>query len=307
MFSLGQSSIAEGNCVAARRGTQPENKVLAVAVEVDTEESLTPGFTSIQRSKNLLELPTTQDQIACPEFKKILVSIIIVVFQDRNELCGMLESILANDSPDIEIIVIDGGSTDGTLELLREFDSRIDYWVSEPDKGIYDAMNKGIAAARGTFIYHINAGDRLLQLPINELRDSDAHGFDVVSFQVSVDDKELFRPSCGWRLRITNTLHHQGTFYRRTRFPGYDLRFKVFADFDANQRLFLQEARFRLSDTIVAAHSNAGVSSQRQYRNELFRVIASNFGMYFVPLAWVRCRFAGLNLRWVRLVTCASK
>jgi glycosyltransferase involved in cell wall biosynthesis len=238
---------------------------------------------------------------------QVLVSIIIVVLQHRDELCGILDSILKHSSPETEIIVIDGGSTDGTVETLKALDSRIAHWVSEPDKGIYDAMNKGIAAARGIYIYHINAGDRLLCLPINELRDADAHGIDVVSFSVSVDNSKVFRPSCGWRLRITNTLHHQGTFYRRANFPGYDLRFKVFADFDVNQRLLLQQVKFRLSETIVANHSNSGVSSHKLHRTEIFRVIASNFGIVYVPLAWSRARYAGIKIRVARLLAGLGK
>jgi hypothetical protein len=83
-------------------------------------------------------------------------------------------------------------------------------------------------------------------------------------------------------------LHHQGTFYRRANFPGYDLRFKVFADFDVN-------------------HSNSGVSSHKLHRTEIFRVIASNFGIVYVPLAWSRARYAGIKIRVARLLAGLGK
>src|ERR1700730_3258110 len=81
-----------------------------------------------------------------------LVSIITVVFRDRAQLQPPMKSVFEHVQGDVEIIVIDGGSNDGTVEMLREWDGKIDYWLSESDRGIYNAMNKGIAAARGEYI-----------------------------------------------------------------------------------------------------------------------------------------------------------
>src|SRR5215469_14022658 len=81
-----------------------------------------------------------------------LVSIITVVYQDCTELLPLLSNILERKGPEAEVIVVDGGSTDGTVDLLRKLDDQVDYWISEPDAGIYDAMNKGISLARGHFV-----------------------------------------------------------------------------------------------------------------------------------------------------------
>jgi glycosyltransferase involved in cell wall biosynthesis len=98
-----------------------------------------------------------------------LVSIISVVYRDREALAPLMESIFSNATSDTEIIVIDGGSTDGTAELLEGWNDKIDYWLSEKDTGIYDAMNKGIAAATGKYVLHLNAGDNLFWIPAAEL------------------------------------------------------------------------------------------------------------------------------------------
>jgi len=95
-----------------------------------------------------------------------LVTIITVVFNGASHLRCAIDSVLAQTYPSLEYIVVDGGSTDGTIEILRAYGRRIDYWVSEPDAGIYDAMNKGIRSATGTFIGILNADDRYVPFAV---------------------------------------------------------------------------------------------------------------------------------------------
>lgn len=88
-----------------------------------------------------------------------LISIITVHRNQCSNLQRTLESVQEQDYPKVEHIVIDGASTDGSLDLIRQYDSVLAYWVSEPDSGIYDAMNKGIRVARGEYLLFLNAGD----------------------------------------------------------------------------------------------------------------------------------------------------
>ena len=120
-----------------------------------------------------------------------LVSIVIVLFRDREECVRLLDNIFAFDPRQFELIVIDGGSDDGTVEVLREWDDKIDYWLSEPDSGIYDAMNKGIAAAHGEYIFHLNAGDTLKSIPSETLAACLKDEVDVASFAV-ISDMEKY-------------------------------------------------------------------------------------------------------------------
>src|ERR1700742_3648923 len=94
-----------------------------------------------------------------------LVSIITVTFNALESLPDVLESIFPLKEVDVEVIVVDGSSSDGTVLWLQHHDADIDLWISEPDRGISDAMNKAIARARGTWLLHLNAGDRLLHIP----------------------------------------------------------------------------------------------------------------------------------------------
>jgi glycosyltransferase involved in cell wall biosynthesis len=234
-----------------------------------------------------------------PRTIKPLVSIITVVFRAQQELHVLIESVARLKTEQIEFIVIDGGSKDGTCELLSQYDSVIDYWVSEPDKGIYDAMNKGIAVAQGTFLFHLNAGDRLLHIPVRELETAASNGIDIVAFRVSVDGKHEFCPARGVLLRLKNTLHHQGTFYKREGFPVYDVRYRVFADFDVNQQLARSGAQIEIFDQVVASHVGGGLSDAHTKANvtEFFHVVKKNYGWTHLPPAWLICKWRGFKGR----------
>jgi glycosyltransferase involved in cell wall biosynthesis len=88
-----------------------------------------------------------------------LVTVITVVFNGATELSRTIESVLAQTYQNLEYIIVDGGSTDGSVNILRHHDHQITHWISEPDAGIFDAMNKGIALAHGEWINFMNAGD----------------------------------------------------------------------------------------------------------------------------------------------------
>lgn len=93
--------------------------------------------------------------------KKPLISIVTVVFNDKDWLIRTIESVVSQTYRDIEFIIIDGDSNDGTLDVISHYKNRIAYWVSEPDKGMYDALNKGISVATGDFINFLMAGDTI--------------------------------------------------------------------------------------------------------------------------------------------------
>jgi glycosyltransferase involved in cell wall biosynthesis len=218
-----------------------------------------------------------------------------------SDLPNVVDSILRHKDEDVELIIVDGGSKDGTVEYLQAHESHIDYWISEPDLGIYDAMNKAIAKAKGTYLLHLNAGDQLLQIPKQELLQAKQEGIDVAAYRVSIDGREEFRPASGLSLRFRNTLHHQGTFFRRDTFPLYNPRYRIFADFDVNQKLALRGARIKLYDSVVAFHANDGVSNRanKAVDNEFFRVIRENYGPWPLTFAWIIRKWNGLKIMFL--------
>lgn len=226
-----------------------------------------------------------------------LISIITVVFRAKNDLIPLLENVFEHDPRDFELIVVDGGSSDGTVELLREWDEKIDYWVSEPDQGIYDAMNKAQALAQGDFLYHLNAGDKLLHVPRQELELARQDNIDVAAFRVTIDGNREFCPSRGLMLTLKNTLHHQGTFYRRQTFLPYDVRYKVLGDFDVNQRLALRGAKIRLFDKVVAWHASGGAADALLGYSEHSSIVRKNYGWPHLVVSLILSEWKGIKIR----------
>jgi glycosyltransferase involved in cell wall biosynthesis len=103
----------------------------------------------------------TTESEKSPKFSSPKVSIITVVLNAKEDFQITLESILQQDYPNIEYLVIDGKSTDGTVEVIERYRDRISYWISEPDEGISDAWNKALSVCQGDIIGLVNAGDRL--------------------------------------------------------------------------------------------------------------------------------------------------
>jgi glycosyltransferase involved in cell wall biosynthesis len=231
-----------------------------------------------------------------------LVSIIVVAFRDREEVAALIDNIGPFRGSDVELVIIDGDSDDGTLELLRTRNDAVDYWVSEPDSGIYEAMNKGIAAANGEYILHLNAGDRLLVMPTPELEVCLQEKVDVASFHVQLDEGMVHIPRSTGLIRISNAWHHQGTFYRRSAHLGYDPSYRVFGDFDHNQRMAKATNSVRVFHRVISSHGSPGVSASKKNFSEVYKSIRKNSGVLYVPIAFLRFKVDGIRRRFAKLL-----
>jgi putative colanic acid biosynthesis glycosyltransferase len=195
--------------------------------------------------------------------RRPLVSVITAALDAAQTLPACLESVAAQTHPAVEHLVVDGGSSDGTLELLRAWDDRLAWWVSERDRGIYDAMNKGIAAARGDWLYFLGADD-VLAAPdaIERCVPRLEPGAAVVYGDVRYTTGRRVRSRVGPRLLLHNTVHHQAAFYAARLFAAwrYDPALRLVADYELNLRLYLARERFVRTDVVVARCAEGGAS-----------------------------------------------
>ena len=165
-----------------------------------------------------------------------LVSIITVVRNDAEHLSRTMQSVSQFKSARVEYIVVDGASTDDTLLVAASRRDMIDILVSEPDKGIYDAMNKGIALAHGKYLLFLNAGDELLAPPDDIVSAAPEKSVIVYAKARMFNPDGSFDYIKGKRLKNISRflqgmpLCHQAVFYRRELIGEYDLRFKVISD-----------------------------------------------------------------------------
>lgn len=179
------------------------------------------------------------------ENKRPLFSVITVTYNAGKNLETTLQSVCAQQDAQIEYIVVDGGSTDGTLEVIGRYSSCIAKWISEPDQGLYDAMNKGLKLATGDYVWFLNAGDTLRQTDVVRQLSEIAvrEGFpDILYGETDLVDAEgkfiaerrLKAPErLSWEsFRMGMLVCHQSFIVRRALAPSYDLTYRFSGDFD---------------------------------------------------------------------------
>jgi glycosyltransferase involved in cell wall biosynthesis len=195
-----------------------------------------------------------------------LVSIITVVKNGENLLEKTIQSVLSQTYQNIEYIIIDGASTDGTVNVIRQYGEKIHYWVSEPDSGISEAFNKGIHSSNGDWINFLNAGDVFWQ---KDTVERVSHYFDqgliltgFAQFGQKVMPKRVLRNQ--ERLNIKSMVSHQASFVHHSVFnqiglfsPDYQLRM----DYDFWLRAF-QRYDFLMLNEILVDYDPHGMSGE---------------------------------------------
>ena len=158
---------------------------------------------------------------------KQLLSIITVNLDDSLGLSRTIESVKSQDFQDFEFIIIDGGSKDGSLEVIKENETLIDYWVSEEDAGIYNAMNKGINKATGKYVLFLNSGDYLLSKDVLSI-DFNSITQDIVYGHLTHNNNNVlntsaYKDNIDLGFFFESTLPHGSTFIKRELFLNYGL------------------------------------------------------------------------------------
>lgn len=234
-----------------------------------------------------------------------LISIIVAVYNGAKTLQQCIDSVVQQTYPNKELIIIDGGSKDGTVDLLEANREYLSYWVSEPDKGVYNAWNKGLAQAKGDWICFLGADDFFWNEQVLERMSAalqsvpqDVRLAYAQIMLLSVDGKNLFLAGEPWekishRFRQGLCLQHQGVMHRRSLFEQngkFDESFRIGGDYELMLReLKTAEARF-IPDIILTAMRQGGLSSNPATSIEAMRDIRraqKMHGQYFPSLFWL--------------------
>ncbi|MDO8343841.1 MAG: glycosyltransferase family 2 protein [Cellvibrio sp.] len=221
-----------------------------------------------------------------------LVSIITVTKNCVSTIERTLESIQAIKTPDIQYIVIDGKSVDGTLATIERYGNLVDILISEEDSGIYNAMNKGAEVAQGKYILFLNGDDHILADGFNQAKvilEKDAP--EILSCRSEVvtqygENASTIGPSL-WRLYFFNSIPHLSTFVSAELQRKFKFRevFRIAADYDLFLRMYLKGHRFMLSEFVTSVHYRGGFSNNlKQVIIEIRQIRKDNLGsvLYFL-------------------------
>ena len=217
-----------------------------------------------------------------------LISIITVVLNNKKFLQQSINSVLNQSYKNYELIIIDGKSTDGTLDILKKKNSKIDYWISEKDKGIYDAMNKGIKLSRGSIISVLNSDDIFYRHALKTAT-SYFNQYQYIDFLFgSVIKYKLLYGYRPWKIRWSfgfYSTHSIGFFIRKKsqkKVGYYNTKYKISSDYDFFYRMIVKHKLKGMAtkkNEIFGKFRRGGFSSKLSfidYLNETIRIRLDN-------------------------------
>jgi glycosyltransferase involved in cell wall biosynthesis len=214
------------------------------------------------------------------------ISIVTVVWNDKEGLEKTIKSVINQTYNNIEFIIIDGASTDGTFDSIKQHESNINYYVSEKDNGIYDAMNKGIKASSGTWINFMNAGDTFIDKNILQQINFQEYNEKVLIYGNKIQDNKIIYPLNIKRLEMGEIMAcHQSMFFNKdilTNELYYDLQYKIYGDYELVNRIYLKFPKnIQYFNKTIAIFKGGGISSipTFQKRKDKYMILYSHYKM----------------------------
>jgi glycosyltransferase involved in cell wall biosynthesis len=230
-----------------------------------------------------------------------LVSILIVTFNAEKHLEACLASIAAQTYPALEVVIIDGKSTDRTVDIIKNYTHIVQFWLSEPDKGIYDAMNKGLKYITGDWVYFLGADDTLLpdfsKMLLHEVRDDR-----YIYYGNTLFKNEKYKGYLNRYRQAKHGFNHQTMIYPAKVFKkySYNTKYKISADRMLNIDCMNDtNFEFKYVDYIIARFNDTGVSTLYEdpvFEKEKYRIVFKNFGF----LIGIRFLIKGFKDKFIR-------
>lgn len=205
-----------------------------------------------------------------------LISIVTVVYNGEKFIESAIQSIIEQTYKNIEYIIVDGNSTDSTLDIIKKYDNKIDYWLSENDTGIYDAMNKGISLCNGDFIGILNSDDFYNLETCEKIKDSIIKYPTIDIFHgniehVTFNGSKLYlsKPKHESKLKTGMVMRHPSCFISKKWYQfqgGYDTNLKIASDFKFLYQSYKNGASFKYLDFCITFMREGGISDLQAKR-----------------------------------------
>lgn len=206
----------------------------------------------------------------------------MAVYNVENTLQAALDSIFEQTYKNLELIIIDGGSTDDTVDMVQNHRSRVTYFLSEKDNGVYDAMNKGIAASKGDWLFFLGGDDRFYKNDVLSalFANTDLLGIDLLYGDVEfTTNGKKYGGERNYTTLVEKNICHQAIFHSRKIFDKlglFNTKYPILADFEMNIRVFRDDTlRKKYVPLIITYFNNRGLSSSvldRHFHGDMLRM-----------------------------------
>jgi len=221
------------------------------------------------------------------------ISVITISFNAEKDIEKTIKSVVNQTFRNIEYIVIDGKSTDGTISIIKKYNSKISYWSSEPDKGLYDAMNKGITKATGDYIIFMNAGDIFYeQETLSKIFDTNEEPQDIYYGETIIVDsnnkevgmRRLSAPEeLNWKsFKRGMRVSHQAFIAKMELVEPYDLQYKFSADFDWCIKIMKKSTKIKNTNLIICRYLDGGLTKHNLVPSlkERYKIMTKFYGVF---------------------------
>lgn len=220
--------------------------------------------------------------------ERLRISMITICYNAEKTIAKTIESVLSQDYENLEYIIVDGGSKDHTVDIIKGYGNKKIRWISEKDNGISDAFNKGIKMATGDLIGLINADDYLLPHALKNLALACHDDTDVLYGNTIVNDEKnelrlIKRAGTAEGLEYSLPFIHQSSLVRKKayeQYGGYSEEYRICMDYDLFARFYRRGAKFQFVDTVVSCFAYGGTSCRHPFQTIAEDVsIAEKYGL----------------------------
>lgn len=208
----------------------------------------------------------------------LLLTVITINYNNANGLLKTIKSVIQQTYTDFEYVIIDGGSTDSSLAVIKDFETEVNYWVSEPDNGVYNAMNKGLKAAKGDFVFFLNSGDVLYDdnviaklLNTLSLDDDLVYGDVLLKHEHNNWERLQVHPEIlPFSYFYKGTICQQACFFKKSLFDSifyFNETYKIISDWEfLVYALYIKQVKYRKINLLISIYDMEGISSTPELR-----------------------------------------